>query len=87
MKMNISAVLAFSTALFPLTGVSEESKVKDSDAKPAVIQHTIIPPIFSTHGPFIPRVSILDKPIKMKMEVIPVIHSERSSDLSFNWLK
>jgi hypothetical protein len=82
MKMNISAVLAFSTALFAVTSDSEDSRVKESGAKSAVVHHTIIRPIFSTDRPFVPRVSILDKPIKMKIEVVPLINSERSLDVS-----
>ena len=92
MKTNISAVLAGSATLFALTVEAAESKGKDSDAKPAVVEHNVIASL-STHGPtqskaFVPRVSILDKPIKLKIEVVPLIDSERRpSEVVVEWRK
>jgi hypothetical protein len=86
MKTNFAAALAFSSTLFALTGESEESKVKERNAKPAVGRYDVRP-IFSTHGPSIPRVSILDQPIRMKIEVVPLINSEHPVEVSFEWRK
>jgi hypothetical protein len=91
MKTNISAALALSATIFALTVESAESMGQESDAKRAVMEHTVIANL-STYRPtqsksLVPRVSILDKPIKLKIDILPFVHSERSSELSFDWLK
>ena len=88
MKAYIAAALASLATLFALTGESTESK--ESDAKPSVTEHTVIK-IYSP-GPTPLRTPVLrpyifDKPIKLTLEVVPLIPSGRPTESFPNWLK
>lgn len=73
-----------------LFALAAESAEKKSDAKPSVTEHNVIK-VYSP-GPTPLRTPVLrpyifDKPIKLTLEVVPLIPSDRPTELSFEWLK
>lgn len=92
MKANTSAALALSASLFALTVAPAESQVKDSYANPLVVEQKDSASL-STYGNLFDRrrssqaSEYLDKPIQLKITVMPVIHSDRPRELSFIWLR
>jgi hypothetical protein len=92
MKTNTLAVLALSASLFALTVTPAESQVKDSYANPFTVEQKALGSL-STYGNLFDRQrpsqasEYLSKPIQLKITVMPVIHSDRPRELSFDWLK
>jgi hypothetical protein len=89
MNPYTQVVLTFVTAAALSLGPTK-AKAKDSETNSAGVEQKPSVTSFATHRmketPLIQK-NAFDKPIKLKLEVVPLINSERAREVSFEWRK
>jgi hypothetical protein len=93
MKMFLRAVLpviaglATTVCAAPVESPGKDSDVTSSPVNQKPLATTTLSKFGAAQSKVMPRVSILDTPITLKIEIMPLIHSERSRESSFDWRK